>query len=218
LKLIAWDIELKNNGDVSIARLGQASAGRVSALSISWAKNFTGVFTAVRDHANDLLVTPWKLSADGLSFSPGASGSGETVGVHLDVAPLATGVAAAVQDSDGKLRIITWSVNSNGDIGERRGLDVASEASEITLLTAPHAGSNLTTVVRGSDGRLYLIGWEVDGDGRNLRRLGSSRAGEASRISADSVSRSDGDMIMTSMRATGGELRLITWDTNLVNP
>ena len=218
LKLIAWDIELASNGTASIVRLGQAGAGRVSALSVSRAKNFTGVFTAVRDHANDLLVTPWKLSADGRSLSPGASGSGSTVGVHLDVAPLAAGVAAAVQDSDGKLRIITWSVNSNGDIGERRGLNVAGDASEITLLTAPHAGSNLTTVVRGSDGRLYLIGWKVDGDGRNLRRLGSSRAGAASRISADSVSRSDGDLIMTSMRATGGELRLITWDTNLINP
>jgi hypothetical protein len=218
LKLIAWDIELANNGAVSIVRLGQAGAGRVSALSISRAKNFTGVFTAVRDSANELLVIPWKLSANGQSFSRGASGSGGSVGVHLDVAPLATGVAAAVQDSDDKLRIITWSVNSSGNIGQRRGLSVAGDASEVTLLTAPHAGSNLTAVVRGGDGRLYLIGWQVDGDGRDLRRLGSSRAGAASRISADSVSRSGRDMIMTSMRATGGELRLITWDTNLVHP
>ena len=222
LKLIAWDIELANNGAVSIRRLGQASAGRVSALSVSRAKNFTGVFTAVRDASNDLLVIPWKLSADGQSFSRGAGASAGAIGLHLDVAPLAGGVAAAVQDSDGKLRLITWSVNSSGDIGRRREFNVAGDASEINLLTAPHAGSNLTAVARGGDGRLYLIGWQVDGDGRNLRRLGSSRAGAASRISADSVSRSyaDGprDMILTSMRATGGELRLITWDTNLVNP
>ena len=163
-------------------------------------------------------MTPWTLSGNGQTLTRGASGTGGQVGSHLDVAPLANGVAAAVQDSEGALRIITWSVNSNGDIGQRRETGVAGGASEITLLTAPNAGSNLTAVARGEDGRLYVIGWLVDNDGRNLRRLGSSRAGAASRISADAVSRSFQDVIMTTMRATGGELRLITWDTNLVSP
>jgi hypothetical protein len=48
-----------------------------------------------------------------------------------------------------------------------------------------------------------LIGWAVDGDGRGLRRLGFSRAGGASRISADVTARSYAgldprDMILTS--------------------
>ena len=222
LKLIAWDIQVAVDGTVSVVRLGQASAGAISAVAISHSKVFNGVFTAVRDGANELKVIPWKLSTDGRSFSRGASGSAGVIAADFDVAPLASGVAAAVKNSEGNLEIKTWSANSNGDIGSLRGSSGGGEASEITLLTSPHGGSNLTSVVRSSDGELYLIGWKIDSDGSNLRRLGSSRAGAASKISADSTWRSytDGprDMIVTSMRMTGGDLRLISWDTNLVNP
>ena len=222
LKLIAWDIQVAGNGTVSIVRLGQADAGAITAVAISRSRVFDGVFTAVRDGANELKVIPWKLSADGMSFTRGDSSSAGVIAADLDVAPLANGVAVAVRNSQGNLEIKTWSANANGDIGTFRGTNEAGEASEITLLTSPHGGSNLTSVVRGGDGQLYLIGWKIDSNGGNLRRLGSSRAGAASKISGDSVSRSytDGprDMIVTSMRMEGGDLRLISWDTNLVNP
>ncbi len=222
LKLIAWDIQVALNGTVSIVRLGQADAGAISAVAISSSKVFNGVFTAVRDDANELKVIPWKLSPNGQSFTRGASGSAGVIAADLDVAPLASGVAVALKNSEGNLEIKTWSANSNGDIGSLRGTSGGGAASEITLLTSPHGGSNLTSVLRSSDGELHLIGWKIDGDGSNLRRLGSSRAGAASKISADSTWRSytDGarDIIVTTMRMSGGDLRLISWDTNLVNP
>ncbi len=222
LKLIAWDIQVAVNGTVSVVRLGQASAGAISAVAISNSKVFNGVFTAVRDGANELKVIPWKLSSNGQSFTRGASGSAGVIAADLDVAPLASGVAVALKNSEGNLEIKTWSANANGDIGSLRGTSAGGEASEITLLTSPHGGSNLTSVLRSGDGELYLIGWKIDGDGSNLRRLGSSRAGAASKISADSTWRSytDGarDIIVTTMRMSGGDLRLISWDTNLVNP
>lgn len=225
LKLIAWDVQLANNGSVSIVRLGEATAGAVSALSVTRAKNFSGVFTAVRDGEGKLKVIPWRLSSDGGTFTRRTDAAAGAIDNLVDVAPLGKGVAAAVKDADGSLRLITWSVSSSGDIGQRRQTGFGGSIDALRLLTSPNGGSNLTAVVRGAVGELRLIGWRVDDDGRKLRRLGSSKAGSASRISADVVSRSFSlqaggtrDTILTALRDSGGDLKLISWDTNLVNP
>jgi hypothetical protein len=222
LKIIAWDIQI-GLGGVSIERLGEASAGSVSAIAISRARNFNGVYTAVRDGAEQLQVIPWKLASDGNSFARGADGSAGRIGTAIDVEPLAQGVATAVRDDEGNLRLITWSSNTAGDIGARRDTAVAGNISEVTLLGSPHASSNLTSVVRDSEGELLLIGWRIDANGSNVRRLGSSKAGAASKVAASSVSRSyvgndPRDMILTTLKDASGNLKLITWDTNLVEP
>lgn len=223
LKLIAWDIDIAGNGDASIVRLGSETAGPVSALSISRAKSFHGVFTAVRDDDKNLKVISWKLSHDGSTIVRGSAETAGPIARVLDVAPLAKGLVAAVKDEDGNLRLITWSIDRDGIIKSRQSTEVAGSVSEIQLLTTPHGGSNVTSVVRGGDGRLYVIGWTVTSDGSDLRRLGSSRAGMARMLSADSVSRSfpgldPRDAIVTAMGDSSGDLKLIYWDTNLVNP
>ena len=223
LKLIAWDLDFAQDGTATIVRLGEASAGKASALSIARATPFNGVFTAVKDDDGNLMVIPWKISTDGRSIARGEHATASEVGNEISVASLQKGVAVAMRDSDGNLRIITWSAAASGDMGGRKETEVAGGISEVDLLTTPHGGSNLTSVVRDSDGNLLLIGWAVDGDGRNLRRIGSSEAGAASKIAAAGVARSyvgldPRDMIMTAVRSTGGDLKLITWDTNLVNP
>lgn len=224
LKIVVWDIQLANNGAASIVRLGQASAGAISALAMSRAGNFNGVFTAVRDSANNLKVVPWKLSADGNTVTRGADGSAGAVGTQIAVAPLAQGVAAAVRDEQGDLRLITWSANSAGDIGARHDTGVAGGISEVSVLGTPHADSNLTTVVRDTDGNLLLVGWAINDNGTNMRRLGSTKAGAATTIAADGVSRSypghqdPRDMILTALKDSEGNLKLVTWDTNLNNP
>ena len=223
LKLIVWDVEQSGRGAASVVRLGDASAGAVSAIAISHARNFNGAFTAVRDGDNNLKIIPWRISADGNTVTRGTAGSAGAVSSQIDVAPLGGGVAAAVRDSAGQMRLITWSVSSSGDVGSRRETYLAGDVSEINLLGTPHSGSNLTAAVRNNSGDLQLIGWAIDDDGTNLRRLGSSRAGTATQISAHGISRSypnndPRDMILTSLRDDEGNLKLITWDTNLNNP
>jgi hypothetical protein len=222
-KLIVWDLAFETDGSAKIVRLGEASAGAVSALSVSRASPFNGVFTAVRDSEQNLMLIPWKVSTDGKTITRGEHATAGAVGTELSVASLAKGAAVAMRDSDGNLRIVTWSASSNGSMGGRRETEIAGAISEVDLLTTPHGGSNLTSVVRGSEGELLLIGWAVDDDGKNLRRIGSSEAGAASKIAAASVSRSyvgldPRDMILTAVRDSGGNLKLVTWDTNLVNP
>jgi hypothetical protein len=173
--------------------------------------------------AGELKVILYKLSSDGQTLTRGTSAEAGKVGTAIAVAPLAQGFAVAMRDAEGKLRIISWSVSSAGNIGARRSTATAGSISDVTLLTAPHGGSNLTSVVRDGSGNLLLVGWAVDADGTRLRRLGSSDAGAATQISADVVSRSypgldPRDMILTSLRDGSGNLKLVTWDSNLDNP
>jgi hypothetical protein len=223
LKLIAWDIGFQNGVTPFVDRLGSASAGAVSALAISHARNFHGVFTAVREGGNTLKVIPWKLSSDGMVFTRGTDATAGTVGTTLAVAPVASGVVAAMKDSQNNLRVISWTATSNGNMSTRRSEVVGGGVSEIRMIGTPGAGSNLTMAVRDNSGEMLLIGWLVNNDGSDLRRAGSTKAGAATKISLHGVSRAypgldPRDMVLTSMREGDGELKLITWDTNLVNP
>jgi hypothetical protein len=177
----------------------------------------------VRNSAANLEVIPWKISSDGYTLTKGDEGSSGQIGYDISVAPLAQGVAVAVADSEGKLRVKTWESSAGGDITAIHDTLVEGAVTEIDLLATPLSGSNLTAAVRDSDGALRLIGVLSNGDGTNLRRVGSSKAGAASHIAAAGVSRSypglnPRDMILTAIRDGGGNLKLITWDTNLVNP
>jgi hypothetical protein len=163
------------------------------------------------------------MSTDGMTFTRGTSATSGTVGTQLAIAPLGQGVAAAATGSDGSVRLVTWSVSSSGNITGLREEARAGTATEIRMIGTPLAGSNLTTAVRDGSGELMLIGWLMNDDGTNLRRAGSSRAGTASKIAMHGVQRSypeldPRDMILTAVRDGGNELKLITWDTNLVNP
>ena len=219
LKLIAWDIEASNR-KVEIVRLGDVSAEAASAVRIAAADNFPGVIAAVRDGNDELKLIPWQLSDDGLTLTRKEGATAGLVDADLDVAPLPHGVAAAVRDSQGNLRIITWSVDNAGDIGSRMDTAVAGVATEINLLPSPSHDSSLTTVVCGEDQRMYIIGWSANADGGNLRRLGSSRTGKASQISADitALSAPGGnpeERLITTVRDGGGDLKLISWDATL---
>jgi hypothetical protein len=222
LRLISYAIGF-SGGTETVERMGTAVGPEISALSVSDAGNFRGVLTALRVDG-ELLVLPWRMNAQGTSFTQGNAGEAGAVGANLDVARLAAGVAAAMIDSNGKLRIITWETNADGDvIGARKGTVTAHDGLQHKLLQSPASGSNLSSVMRGTDGRLYLVGWGVNADGSRLRRLSSARTGEAAALAADTRIRSftgqdPREYLLTALRDGSGNLRLISWDTNLENP
>lgn len=226
MKLIAWDVVFPGGSVVEIDRLGEISTlGDATRLAIAPGRGFVGVYTALRNEDGDLMVIPWLLSNDGLTFTRETDVTSIAVGVNakIAVAGLEDGVAVAMQSGSGNLHLRTWSV-TGANIGSLQDTASAGAVSEIQLLTTPLGESNLTTVVRDGNGNMQLIGWGIDDDGDNIRRLGSSKTGAVSAIAADSVSRSYSpsdprDMIATLARTTSNDdLLLIAWDTNLVNP
>lgn len=222
LKIIAWDLRSTLSGS-SIIRRGDVQAGRVSSLSSSPAENFRGLYTAVRDNDNNLKIIPWRISSNGMSITRGQDISAGEINGKISIVAINQGACIAVGDSENNTRIITVESTSDGDIIERKSTLVLNEVREVNLLSTPNAGSNISAIVKDSEGDLRLIGLLINRDGSNLRRIGSSVAGNASQISADGVSRSypgnsPRDMILTALSDSNGNLKLIAWDTNLNNP
>lgn len=221
LKIIAWDLNVQGNGTVSVERLAEASAGTVGTVAIGPSKHFYGLYTAVSDSNQNLKVIPWTLATNLQSFTRKTSASAGEVGPHIGVAPLASGLAVAVRDSNGQLRVITWDVANSGNVTDRKDTFVAGSAFQIRVLAAPDAGGSFSTVSRGADGRVSLIGWAADSDGTRLRRIGSSRMGTSTGISAATALRSysrmkDRGMIATGVIQSNGTLKVTAWDTNLL--
>lgn len=223
LRLIAWAKNGSADGSLEVERLGQAVGPEISALAVASAGNFKGVLAAARVNGS-LKLLPWRMTGNGGGFAQGASASAGVIGPELDVARLAGGVAASMIDGAGRLRIITWKTSPDGDIvGPRKGKLTAHRGNRQVLLQSPAAGSNLTSVMRGSDGLLYLIGWAVDDDGSRLGRLGSSKAGAIKGQAADAVIRSFAafdprEFTLTAVIDSSDALKLISWDTNLELP
>lgn len=227
LKLIAFDVATTFAGgevQTEIERLGEIDGESIGAVRIAHARGFTGVYAAIRRSNGRLRVIPYTLSSGGTGFSAGTAANAGGIGANFDVAPLAKGVAVSVQDSGGLLRTMTWKAGPDGDLDPARKATVVDfPVNQIRLMDTPHGASNVAGIVRNGAGDLELVAWAARDDGGGLRRIGSSVAGPVSGIAADVVSRSyppndPRDMIVTAMRDGDGELRLITWDTNLVDP
>lgn len=142
---------------------------------------------------------------------------------QIDVEALAQGVVAAYRDTDGKLRLTSFEASAAGNIVAKRDeLQSSGKFNDLEMLRTPHSGSNVTVVLWDEDYNLRLTSWLMSGNGTNLRRAGSSVAGRADRIAAAGTSRSypgqdPRDMIITASADADGNLKLISWDTNLVD-
>lgn len=221
LKIIVWKIEY-SSGTAKIKRLGDIVDEPISDVSITPALNFNGVVAAVRTSNNKLKMIPFKISSDGMTLTKGSTFTEDgTILGKPDVTVIPRGVVAAMRDSDGKLKVISFYTSTAGNIVAKRGSEKGGSVSEVDIQRTPHSGSNVITTVR-SDGDLILIAWTMDDEGRKLRRSGSSKAGNASMISTASAFHSQGsnpprDFIMTAVRLSNNNLKLINWESNL-NP
>jgi hypothetical protein len=205
-----------------IDRLGEIEGDIISDVAVTHMRGTRGVYAAQRDAGGRLRVTPYQLSADGLRFTERNSATAGAIGSFFDIAPLSDGVAVSVQDGQGKLRTMTWRKHLNDNLDPERGATVIDfPVRSISLITTPHGSSNFAAIVRNGDGNLELVGFASNTRGDLLRRIGGSVIGRTSNVAAAAVSRSfpgldPRDYIVTASRDGSGELRLITWDANLV--
>jgi hypothetical protein len=222
LELMVWDLAVAADGSVRILRRAERVAGPITAVDIAASLHFYGFYAAVRDGEGRLRVIPFVLDTDGTSIQRGDHAEAGTVGPHFAVAPLEAGVLAAMRDGDGDFRIVSWPVAASGDIGTPRSDTVTSGPVFQTLvLASPEGGSGFTTITRGEDGRVSLIGWDAEPDGRSIRRAGTSITGTAWAVSADTALRDYSEMrsrglIATALRQDDGTLKVTTYDTNLI--
>ena len=225
LRLRVYNLDLSAGG----ARLQAAATrleGAISAVAVTGARNFLGAAVAVRTDEQTLKVIPYRLSSDGATIGRGADYEAGEVSGALDITAVPRGLVAAMRDSGGQLRVISLQTSPNGNISGNKEVLVWS-GGEITdvKVTAPltAANGNFVTTIRDSGGELRLMAWTMADDASGLRRSSAVSAGAAIGVSsaAGSMGNYPGgtarDVLLTTMRDSDGNLRLIEWETNL-NP
>lgn len=205
LKVIAWTVTA--NGQIS--RDGDALAGAVSRISATFVgSSGTLLATAVRDSGGNLKVITWRVSSGGqvtrlADASAGAVSQISAVGVGETL------LVTAVRDSGGNLKLIAWEVAESGRL-TRLGDGLAGAVTRISGFYL--GGPRLATAVRDSGGNLKIITWSVLSTSTTGRvaRLGDASAGAVSGISAFAFGNSG---IQTAVRDSGGNLKIIAWQT-----
>jgi hypothetical protein len=169
------------------------------------------IFVSYVDGDRKLRLVAFRADAAG-KFA--AEGPGAAAGVVSIVRVVALGgddVLTACRNAAGKLLLISWRRAADGtflrlaDSGAAAG--AVSEIAAVGFGPGPR-GRRVVTAVRDGRGKLLVIGWTVDAEGRIARRGDSGAAyGDASRIRAtrDGLGR-----LLVALKDGGGCLFLTT--------
>ncbi len=221
LKLIAFSVVRRLNGPWSITRRGDASAGPVSAVAITATENFNGVAVAVRTGNNTLKVIPYRVEDSGNTLARGADAdTGTYTSTDLDITSIAGGLAVASRNGDGNLEVTTFRSLSWGNLVGVTDVYEAGAATRVHITSTPDAGNKVITSVRDDANNLRISSWEMTASGANIERGGTETAGEVSTVAAAPTQRVTGggglrDMLLSAVKDSDGDLKLIYWDVNL---
>lgn len=197
----------------NIMRKGDSGnqAGTASEIATAYDYGKRRIVTAVRTAENRLKLISWRVNNNGSVTRTGDSGNQAGVTSRIDLAP---GLVSASRTTDGKLKLISWEINTDGDI-VRRG-DSGNQAGNASIIKVMqiHAGVYVTAV-RTTSGNLKLITWRLNDNG-SLTRLQDSgnAAGAVSEIALSGLSYQGQRHVVTAVRDSGGNLKLIVWQVN----
>lgn len=166
LKLIAWEMSPSKQ----LVRRGDASAGRVGAVSIATVRvsNLREVLvTAVRDADGNLRVIGWEIDAAGNLTRRDTEAAGPVGDFVVHRMPQPGGrspldLVVVLRDASGDLKIVGWEVDASGRL--RRQGDVAAGAVRaVSAVDLTRSGrTHLVGAFRIGSGELKLIDWEVN--------------------------------------------------------
>ena len=207
LKLISWDVSstaVVRRGDSGLIQADVVSIVRLAAV----ANDF--FVTAVRV-GTQLLLTGWRLNADGSLTRLASSGLSDVASEIAVVRISDSRVATAIRDGNGALKVILWQVSPTLIA---RLSDSGTQAGEATYVRVALDGfGNVITAVRDGGGRLKIIMWRITSGG-SVVRLGDSGAlsDEGEGTTTHDVAFALG-RIVSAMRTNSGVLKAIVWST-----
>ncbi|WP_334139908.1 hypothetical protein [Methanothrix soehngenii] len=224
LKVIIWNV----NDDGTITRISDASAGKITQVSLTKGGNYysagkevPGQFlvTAAQDSQRNLNVISWQVDENGRVVKKGQASAGK-IGL-VSATGLDDLVATATQDSNGNLKVIVWGIDEYGVIS-RKG-DSGSAGEKISQISEGQRGRKtdtgsrrLYTAVQDSNGNLKVIVWEIDKNGVISRKGDSgSAAGKIGLVSTASIlipGDIENDYLATATQDSNGNLKVIVWE------
>ncbi|MGD1856510.1 MAG: hypothetical protein ACFB2W_19905 [Leptolyngbyaceae cyanobacterium] len=194
----------------NILRKGDSGsqAGTVSEIATTYDYGKRRIVTAVRTAENRLKLISWRVNNSGSVTRTGDSGDQAGVTSRIDLAP---GLVSASRTTDGKLKLISWEIDNTGDIVRRGDSGNQAGSASIIKIMQIHAGV-YATAVRANSGNLKLITWRLNDNG-SLTRLQDSgnTAGTVSEIALSGLSYQGHRHVVTAVRASEGNLKLIVW-------
>ncbi|MEM9486128.1 MAG: hypothetical protein AAGA83_20825 [Cyanobacteria bacterium P01_F01_bin.116] len=197
----------------NIVRKGDSGnqAGTTSEIATAYDYGKRRIVTAVRTAENRLKLISWRVNNNGSVTRTGDSGNQAGVTSRIDLAP---GLVSASRTTDGKLKLISWEINNDGDI-VRRG-DSGNQAGNASIIKIMQIYSGVyVTAVRTTSGNLKLITWRLNGNGFLTRLQDSGNAAGAVReIALSGLSYQGQRHVVTSVRDSSGNLKLIVWQVN----
>ena len=220
LKLITWRIDpsgapitrLHDSGD-------QAGSASVAALALAAGPLNASVASAVRTADGSLKLIGWTVDTSSGKVTR-LGNDGVVVGPAREIAmtgsPLGDGrFIVAIRNGNGKLALTTWEIDKDGYL---KRFDEANTSTTVESI-AMCGGRNgkFYTASRDGAGSLVLIAWKLDANG-TLARLGDS-GNQADGVSLVDVVRlpddngfnGDRDSVVTAVRDSHGNLKLIAW-------
>jgi hypothetical protein len=212
LGLIAWEVGVGG----AISRKGDATAEAITDVAITTIFDpFDGVVTAARNNAGDLVLTTWEVTAGKQLIRRDDAVAGPVSDLALATVRVAFNkelVVTAVRNGSGNFELIAWEITSTGQI-VRRGEAGGGAISDIAV--AADGTAQLVSAIRDSGGDLKLIAYEVSATGQFVRE-GEAAAGAVNSVALTGSFASSGrKFAVPAMRDSAGDLRLISWQTNL---
>jgi len=167
-----------------------------------------------RDHTNDLRVDLWNMESDldlaHVDFDEGG-GVASTAGSLAAAQPTDTNdVAAVLRTAAGNLKLIAYDVAGNT-------LARAAERTETGVLAVSAAPApfhkGIVTAIRGQNGNLKVIAYEVDAAAGAINRRGEEEGGAVKAVTVAATSAFPG--VVTAVRGSDDRLRLQTFSVEL---
>ena len=215
LKLIAWSVSA--NG--TITRRGDVNAGNVTSIkAVATPIIDDGLVTAVRLTDGRFKLIAWSTSNNGASINRlGDVTSGQVT--DFSIIRRGSGgkyVLTASRDSNGKLFIQNWELESGGDVIKEVATARGGAIFELDMAGLKSPNRSAVVACRTTDGRLKLISWELDSNGKQISRLAGALAGNAINISIAATSHEGRDFFVVACKLSNGNLRLINWEANFL--
>ncbi len=210
LKLQTWEVSSKGE----LTNKGDASAGAISEVALGQPGFSSDVVTAVRDGSGNLKLIAWDILPTGGIVRQGDASAGTASKIAMTRTPdFGIGVITALRDGSGDLKLIAWERTATGQF-IRKDDAVGGPVSQVAITAIHDPFPGVVAAYRDAAGDLGIKVFQVK-QGLQLVTRGTAGAGAISLVAATTVQVSASKQyIVTAVRDSGGELKLITWDVS----
>ncbi|MHA2314456.1 MAG: hypothetical protein ACXACF_04125 [Candidatus Hermodarchaeia archaeon] len=206
LQLASWTID--KEGEIKHIADSDPQPEVVNEIKIAMISNAIFV-TVCRTKEDYLQLISWRVKKDGTfqRLDEASISSQKVSEISVQVITGQKRLISSVGTDVNLLKLYAWNVSSQGKI-KILG-DSGFQAGKATVIRSEYNDPHLVTSGRAGNGRLKLIAWQIEDDGKTITRLSDS--GDQAGIINDNDLMSLPGKLVSSVRTSSDNLKLIAW-------